>query len=136
MKDLTGGDFDDYETAEEKTMALIEYLCNLMAFKGKKVSEVDKKLFGRNYLPTCKHTGAIEFGRLLKYCDYLGVNIHKLMTFSYKNIAKKAEIEEKRAKIKKLRAELAKLEMTVKLDEKHLNDSYREENIKKARTNG
>ena len=124
---------DDYKTYEEKAGALINNLYDLIAFKGLNAKDLDKELFGRQYLQPCKHFKIIEFGRLLKYCDYLGVSLNKLMTFSYKNIVKKANIDAKEAKIKELRSELAKLEMQVKLDKQDLNEAYRIANIKEGK---
>lgn len=116
---------DKYETSEEKTAALIQNLFYLIEFKGYKISEFDKTVgSGKSYLPTCKHTGKIEFSRLLAYCDALGVSLNKLMTFSYENIAKKAELDAKEAKVKELESELAKLKMQVKLDRQVLNEAY------------
>ena len=116
---------DKYETPSEKTAALIQNLFYLIEFKGYKISEFDKSVGQKKvYLPTCKHSGKIEFSRLLEYCDALGVSLNKLMTFSYENIAKKAEVEAKEAKIKELKSELAKLEMQVKLDRQSLNTAY------------
>ena len=116
---------DKYETSEEKTAALIQNLFYLIEFKGYKISEFDKKIgSGKSYLPTCKHSGKIEFSRLLTYCDALGVSLNKLMTFSYENIVKKTELDAKEAKVKELESELAKLKMQVKLDRQALNEAY------------
>ena len=115
---------DKYETPEEKTAAIIQNLYYLIEFKNKSVSEFEKSLNQRNYLPTCKHNGTIELSRLLKYCDALGISLNKLMSFSYENIAKKAEIDAKEAKIKSLESELAKLKMQLKLDKQSLNEAY------------
>lgn len=116
---------DKYETNEEKTAALIQNLLYLIEFKGYKISEFDKTVGSKkSYLPTCKHTGKIEFSRLLTYCDALGVSLNKLMTFSYENIAKKAELDAKEVRVKELESELAKLKMQVKLDKQALNEAY------------
>jgi len=122
---------DDCKSPEEKTKAVIENLYDLIAFKGVSPKEVDKKIFNRQYLPSCKHYGTIEFGRLLKYCEYLGVSLDKLMTFSYKGIAKKKEIEEKEARLREIEAEAAKIRMQLKLDRQEQSNIYREANIKK-----
>ena len=53
------------------------------------------------------------------------------MTFSYKGMAKKKEIEEKEARVKALESELAKLKMQLKLDRQQQSDIYREAAIKK-----
>lgn len=124
---------DDYETPEEKTVALIDNLYDLIKMKGYDPKDLDKKLFNRAYLQPMRHFKKIEFGRLLMYCDALGVSLHKITTFSYKNIAKKAEIEADIERKKELESELAKLNMQIKLKQKALNDSYREANIKESR---
>lgn len=115
---------DKYDTPEEKTKAIIQNLYYLIEYKGFTIDQFDKKVMNRHYLQTCKHGGTIEFSKLLKYCDALGVSLQKLMTFSYENIARKAEIDEKEEKIKSLESELAKLRMQVKLDKQALNEAY------------
>lgn len=122
---------DDCKSPEEKVQAIIDNLGYLIEFRGYSISEFDKKVFGRNYLSMCKSKGVIDFARLLLYCDKLGVSLQKLMTFSYKGMAKKAEIEAKEEKIKTLESELAKLKMQLKLDRQEVSDIYREANIKK-----
>ena len=122
---------DDCKTPEEKVMAIIDNLGYLIEFKGYSITGFDKKTFGRGYLPMCKHKKCIDFARLLIYCDNLGVSLDRLMTFSYKGMAKKKEIEEKEARLKELEAEVAKLRMQLKLDKKEQSDIYREANIKK-----
>lgn len=124
---------DDYNTPEEKTEALVNNLCYLIKMKGLDPKEIDKKLFNRNYLQPMKHFKKIEFGRLLMYCDFLGVSLQKITTFSYKNVAKKIEIDAAIERKKELESELAKLNMQIKLKQKALNDSYREANIKESR---
>lgn len=122
---------DDCKTPEEKVKAILDNLGYLIEFKGYSVSEFDKEVFGRNYLSFCKSKGVMDFARLLTYCDKLGVSLNKLMTFSYKGMAKKADIEAKETKVKELEAELAKLKMQLKLDKQEVSDIYREANIKK-----
>lgn len=122
---------DDCETPDDKAKAIIENLIYLIEFKGYTIAQLDNNLWGRSYIPSCKHGGKIDFARLLVYCDKLGVSLNKLMTFSYKGMAKKAEIEAKEAKVKELESQLAKLKMQLKLDKQAVNDIYREANIKK-----
>ena len=122
---------DDCKTPAEKVEAMIDNLCYLIEFKGYSVTRFDKEVFGRQYLSMCKSKKGIDFCRLLEYCDKLGVSLDRLMSFSYKGMAKKKEIEEKEARIKELEAELAKLRMQLKLDKKEQSDIYREANIKK-----
>ena len=122
---------DDCKNNEERVKAIIDNLCYLIEFKGYSVYDYDKKTFGRSYLGMCKSKGCIDFARLLEYCDDLGVSLSKLMTFSYKGMAKKADIEKKEERVKALESELAKLRMQLKLDKQDLNNTYREANIKK-----
>ncbi|MBO7450884.1 MAG: hypothetical protein J6U54_11005 [Clostridiales bacterium] len=122
---------DDCKTPEEKIQAIIDNLGYLIEFKGYSTSKLDNELFGRNYFSMCKSRGGMDFARLLIYCDKLGVSLSKLMTFSYKGIAKKAEIEAKEARARELEAELAKLRMQLKLDRQEISDIYHEANIKK-----
>ena len=122
---------DDCKTPEEKAKAIIDNLYYLIEYKGYTIKDFDKKVTGRLYLPSCKHNGAIELSKLLLYCDKLGVSLSKLMSFSYKGIAKKAEIEAKEERVKALESELAKLRMQLKLDKQEISDIYREANIKK-----
>lgn len=122
---------DECKTPDEKVKAILDNLGYLIEFKGYSVTKFDKDVFGRSYLSYCKCKGVIDFARLLEYCDKLGVSLDKLMTFSYKGIAKKREIEAKEARLKELEAEAAKIRMQLKLDKKEQSDIYREANIKK-----
>ena len=115
---------DKYETPEEKTKAIIDNLYDLINYKGFKITDIDKKIAKKAYLSQAKHYGKIDFCTLLKCCDILGVNLAKLMSFSYKNVAKKADIDAKELEIKELKTRLAKLEMQVKLDKQALNEEY------------
>lgn len=116
---------DKYETPEEKTAAIIQNLLYLIEYKGYTIKDFDKSIgSGKIYLPTCKHSGKIEFSRLLTYCEALGVSLNKLMSFSYENIVKKSEIEAKEARIKEIESELYKLKAQVKLDKQALNEAY------------
>lgn len=122
----------DYDCPEDKVKAIIDNLYDLIEFKGYKSIKDFETACGvkKIYLAQCKHNGEIGLCHLMRYCDKLGVSLDKLMSFNYKNVAKKKEIEDNEAKIKELESELAKRKMKLKLDKQALNEAYRVANIK------
>lgn len=116
---------DKYKTPEEKTAALIDNLFSLIKYKGFTVKEVEQKITKKKqYLSQCKHYNRIEFSVLLSACEFLGVSLNHLMSFSYENVAKKAEIDAKKKRLQELTSEMNKLKMQIDLDEKALNTAY------------